>query len=145
VREKVLAMKQLWTEEEASFQGEHVSFSPSWSWPKPTQQPHPPVIMGGAGGPVTFRHVIEYCDGWMPIHGRREVLPKVTELRRQAEAAGRDPATIEIGVFGVPGKAEVLESYAQAGVARCVLGLPPEGPDAVLPLLDRYAELVGTL
>ena len=71
-REKVLAMRALWTEEEASFDGEFVSFPPSWSWPKPVSDPHPPILMGGAGGPVTFRHVVEYCDGWMPIHGRRE-------------------------------------------------------------------------
>src|SRR5215207_8874493 len=74
VRESILAMKALWTEDEASFDGEFVRFSPSWSWPKPVQQPHPPVLMGGAAGPTTFRHVVEYCDGWMPIHNRRDVI-----------------------------------------------------------------------
>ncbi len=142
-REAVLAMKALWTTEEASFDGEFVRFSPSWSWPKPVQQPHPPVLMGGAGGPVTFRHVVEYCDGWMPIHGRRDVLANLPELHAAAEAAGRDPATLEVGVFGCPAKAEVIETYRQAGVSRCVLGLPPAPADVVLPVLDRYTPLLA--
>ncbi len=77
VREKVLAMKALWTQDEASFDGEFVKFEPSWSWPKPVQQPHPPILMGGAGGPVTYRHIIEYCDGWMPISGRSNVVERI--------------------------------------------------------------------
>ena len=84
-REHVLAMRELWTQEEASFDGEYVRFSPSWSWPKPVCDPHPPIIMGGAGGPITFRHVVEYCDGWMPIHGRRNIADKLDDLRRAAD------------------------------------------------------------
>ena len=87
VRETVLAMRGLWTEEEFGFEGEHVRFSPSWSWPKPVQWPSPPVIMGGAGGPVTFRHIVEYCDGWMPIHGRGNVLEKLPLLRLAIRAS----------------------------------------------------------
>jgi len=143
VREDVLAMKALWTSESAGFDGRHVRFSPSWSWPKPARSPHPPVIMGGAGGPVTFRHIVEYCDGWMPIHGRRDVLPKVGELRAAAEASGRDPATIELGVFGCPPKLDVIESYRAAGFTRCVLGLPPAPAEVVLPILDSHAKVVA--
>lgn len=143
VREDILAMKALWTQDEAGFDGEFVKFSPSWSWPKPVQQPHPPVIMGGAGGPITFRHVVEYCDGWMPIHGRRRVFEMLPGLHTAAEAAGRDPATIDLGVFGCPPKPDVIESYREAGFTRCVLGLPPANEDVVLPLLDRYAEVLS--
>jgi probable F420-dependent oxidoreductase len=143
-RENVLAMQRLWTDEEASFDGEFVRFSPSWSWPKPVQRPHPPVIMGGAGGPITFRHVVEYCDGWMPIHGRRNVIERIGDLRQSAEDAGRDPASIEIGVFGCPPDASVIEDYAAAGVSRCVVGLPSAGADEVLPVLDRAAALLPT-
>ena len=103
-REKVLAMRGCGREDEASFDGEFVRFSPSWSWPKPVQQPHPPVVMGGAGGPVTFRHVVEYCDGWMPIHGRRPCRqasrccgtpPKqpAATRRRSSSASSACPAT----------------------------------------------------
>lgn len=145
VREKILAMKGLWTQETFGYEGEHVRFSESWSWPKPVRQPHPPVIMGGAGGPVTFRHVAEYCDGWMPIHGRKDVFEKLPLLHEACEAAGRDPATVELGVFGVPPKPEVIEAYRAAGVARCILGLPPASADVVLPILDAYAGLVTQL
>ncbi len=142
-REKVLAMKRLWTQDEASFAGEFVSFPAAWSWPKPVQQPHPPVVMGGAGGPVTFRHVVEFCDGWMPIHGRRPIFDKLPLLREVSEAAGRDPATIELGVFGVPADPAVIASYAEAGFARCVLGVPPADESRVLAVLDGHAELVA--
>jgi len=145
VREKVLAMQQLWTEEVASFNGDFVEISPSWMWPKPVQSPHPPIVMGGAGGPVTFRHVIEYCDGWMPIHGRRDVLGAIAELRRAADDAGRDPATIEIGVFGVPNDRAVIDAYRQAGVTRCVLAVPSGPADTVLPVLDSYRGLPGSV
>ena len=141
-REKVLAMMQLWTRDEASFEGEFVRFPPAWSWPKPTQQPRPPVVMGGAGGPVTFRHVVEFCDGWMPIHGRRATLDKLPVLWQAAEEVGRDPATIELGVFGVPGDAGVIDTYRDAGFARCVLGVPSADESSVLDVLDGYAGLV---
>jgi probable F420-dependent oxidoreductase len=145
VREKVLAMKALWTEEGASYKGEYVSFAPSWSWPKPVTQPHPPVIMGGAGGPVTFGHVVEYCDGWMPIHGRREIFQRLPVLIATAEAAGRDPATIELGVFGIPPKADVAASYAEHGFRRAVVALPQADDDQVLATLDRAATLAEAL
>ena len=142
VREKVLAMRGLWTQEEAAYEGDYVRFSPSWSWPKPVQQPYPPIIMGGAGGPVTFRHVAEYCDGWMPIHGRKDVLPKLPQLREAAEAAGRDPSTVTLGVFGAPPEPEVLDDYVANGFTRLVLWLPQGAAGEVLPVLDRYAPVV---
>jgi probable F420-dependent oxidoreductase len=142
VREHILATKGLWTQDEFGYDGTHVKFSPSWSWPKPVRAPHPPVIMGGAGGPVTFRHIIEYCDGWMPIHGRREISDKLPLLRTMAADAGRDPDSIEIGVFGCPPKPEVIESYVEQGVCRIALSLPAEGPERVLPLLDKYTPLL---
>jgi hypothetical protein len=98
--------------------------------------------MGGAGGPVTFRDVVAYCDGWMPIHGRRDIVSKLALLRETADAAGRDPATIELGVFGVPPKPEILDDYVEQGFTRLVLGLPQARADVVLPVLDRYAPLV---
>jgi probable F420-dependent oxidoreductase len=143
-REKVLAMQALWTEDEASFDGEFVSFAPAWSWPKPVADPHPPILMGGAGGPVTFRHVVEYCDGWMPIHGRRSIADKLEVLRAAADEGGRDMDTIELGVFGCPADRQVIDDYAALGFTRCVLGLPPTGEDDALRALDSYADLVAT-
>ncbi len=142
-REKVLAMRALWTEEEASFDGEYVSFPPAWSWPKPVSDPHPPILMGGAGGPLTFRHVVEYCDGWMPIHGRRSIADKLDGLRAAADEAGRDMATIELGVFGCPADPKVIDDYTALGFTRCVLGIPPTGEDDALRTLDSYADVVA--
>lgn len=143
-REKVLALQALWHDEVASFEGEFVRVPPSWSWPKPVQQPHPPIVMGGVGGPVTFRHIAEYCDGWIPIAGRKgELLGRLPALHQACEEAGRDPATVSIQVFGAPAQPEVLERYAAAGVQRAVLGLPPRPADEVLAVLDRYVPLLG--
>jgi len=142
-REHVLAVKRLWVDEVASFDGDFVQFGPTWSWPKPVQQPHPPVVMGGAGGPVTFRHVVEYCDGWMPIHGRRNILTKLPTLLAMAEEHGRDPGTIQLGVFGCPADPAIIEQYAAAGFTRCVLGLPSAGADDVRQALDSASAALG--
>jgi len=143
VREKVLAMKALWTQDAASFDGDHVHFTESWLWPKPVQKPHPPIVLGGAGGPVTFRHVLEYCDGWMPIGGRAPIVEKINDLRAAAEEAGRDPSTVQLLVFGGRPDPQVLQHYADAGIGHVVLGLPPAPADVVLPILDAHAELAA--
>lgn len=137
-REHVLAARALWTDEEAAFDGEFVSFSPSWSWPKPVQRPHPPIILGGAGGPRTFQHVIEYCDGWMPLHGRGDVVGKIEDLRRSAEDEGRDPASIAITVMGCPPEPSVVERYTDAGVDRCTFMVPVGDRDRVDRHLARH-------
>jgi alkanesulfonate monooxygenase SsuD/methylene tetrahydromethanopterin reductase-like flavin-dependent oxidoreductase (luciferase family) len=138
----VLAIKRLWCDEVASFDGEYVQFPPTWSWPKPVQQPHPPVTLGGAGGPVTFRHVVEYCDGWMPIHGRRNIMTKLPELLAMAEEQGRDPSSIELGAFGCPADPAIIDQYAEAGFTRCVTWLPSAGADEVRRALDAASEVV---
>ena len=145
LREKVLMMKALWTEEEAEFAGELISLEPSWAWPKPRQTPHPPVIMGGAAGPKTFADIVEFCDGWMPIHGRHPITEKLTDLHRAAEAAGRDPASIEVGVFSAPRDPATLAELAAAGVARAVFSLPSEEESIVLAKLDQYSAAVSSL
>jgi probable F420-dependent oxidoreductase len=141
-REKVLAMKALWGEDEAGFEGEHVRVAPSWMWPKPVQRPHPPIFIGGAGGATLFRHVAEYADGWMPIGGSgvRQSLP---ELQRAVEDAGRDPASIKVMIFSAAGEPGRLEYYASLGFERTVIGLPSAPAGVVLPLLDRHAELLA--
>ncbi|HEY5663953.1 MAG TPA: LLM class F420-dependent oxidoreductase [Ilumatobacter sp.] len=141
-RERILATKALWSEEAASFDGEFVQFSPSASYPKPVQRPHPPVIMGGGGGPVTFRHIVEYCDGWMPIHGRTDPLERLPLLRQMCEDAGRDPDTIEISIYGCPMRREVIDRYRAAGVDRVIFWLPADDPDTVLSAIDHGASLI---
>ena len=145
MRERILAMKEIWTQEEAEFHGKHVDFDKIWAYPKPVQKPHPPIIMGG-DGPTTFDRVIEYCDGWMPIAGRPAEGPDMAEkiqiLRRRAKEAGRDPDSISVSVFGAGPDPDGLAKLEQAGVERAVFGLPAAPRDVVLPLLDRYAKVM---
>lgn len=144
LRENVLAMKQLWTEDDASFDGTHVQFSSSWSWPKPTQDGGPPIILGGNAGPKTAAHIAEFCDGWMPIGGRHP-LEKWQVIVDACEAIGRDPETIERGVFGALPSEEKLTEMASAGISRGVLGLPQGPRDEVMAKLDEYAPLVAAM
>ncbi len=143
VREKILACKELWTKEVASFSGTYVNFEASWAWPKPTQKPHPPIVVGGSPTPLHFKHIVEFADGWLPNEGRYEISEKWPELQRLAEDAGRDPATLSLGIFGIKPEADHIENMAGLGATYGAIGLPSEGPDVILPLLDRYAELVA--
>ena len=142
VREKVLAMKELWTKEEAEFHGDYVNFERSWAWPKPVQRPHPPVIVGASPTPLHFRHIVEWGDAWMPIEGRFEVDGKWAELQRTAADAGRDPSTLQLGVFAAKPDLAHLEHLRSIGTSFVALGLPPLDRDAALATLDRYAPLV---
>ncbi len=138
-RECVLAMRELWEQEVASFSGEYVQFSPSWSWPKPAQQPLP-VLMGGGGGPKLFEHIVEYGQGWIPIggSGMGKLLPT---LRGMAEDAGRDPGELDIVPFGSHPTIGKLDYFASLGVTECVFRLPTAPRDVVLPILDEQAAL----
>lgn len=141
VREHMLAMRALWTDDVASFDGEFVHFEPSWSWPNPVRPGGPPVLIGGAAGPKTFAHIAEYADGWIPIGGSglRAALP---DLHRACESAGRDPAGLRVIPFGTlpdPGK---LDYYASIGVTEIVLRVPTGTVDTVLPVLDGHARVV---
>jgi probable F420-dependent oxidoreductase len=145
LREQIAAMKTIWTEDAAEYHGEFVNFEPIWSWPKPVQKPHPPILLGGHS-PQVLQRVVDYCDGWMPIGGRAAaLLADLQRLRQLAEQKGRDPRTVSVTVFGAPADAAVLEQYRAAGIERVSFGLPPAGRDKVLPLMDRYAAVVRQL
>lgn len=144
LRENILAMKEIWTKEEPEFHGEFVNFDKMWCYPKPLQQPHPPIIMGGDGA-TTFDRVVDFCDGWMP--NARGLTPgdfveKIALLRRQAQEAGRDPASVPVTMFGTEPDAGVVEQMERAGAERVLFALPSEDREATLPLLDRLAGLV---
>ncbi len=145
LRENILAMKELWTKEEAEFHGSYVDFEPSWAWPKPVQKPHPPIILGADAGPKTMRHIIEFCDGWMPIAGRHSFRDRIAALRRMAEEAGRHPDSIELSLFQAPADAGALEALAESGAARAVIGLPQGSPGQVIEALDALAPLVDAV
>ena len=143
LRERTLAMKEIWTKDDAEFHGEFVNFDPIWSFPKPVQKPHPPILMGG-DGPTTFDRVIEFCDGWMPI-GLRLANPaeKIAALRKRAEEAGRDPSSISITIFAANAERKALDDLERAGAERAVFYVPSAGRDKVLPVLDRYVQVIG--
>jgi len=144
MRERVEAMKTIWTKSKPEYHGAFVDFPPMMTWPKPLQKPHPPVIVGGAF-PYGARRAIEFGDGWVP-HARRpaygDVLGLLPDFRNLALEAGRDPATLPITIFGVPEDRDLVARYRDAGVARVVFSLPPAKTDEVLPVLDRYAALM---
>jgi probable F420-dependent oxidoreductase len=142
LREQVLAMKEIWTKEAAAFRGEHVNFDPIWSWPKPAQKPHPPVLLGGESG-YTLQRVVDFCEGWFPRGRAHAVIASgMADLRARAARAGRDMKTISVSVFGARPDEATLEGYQTAGVNRAILRLPSGGRDEVLPLVDQWAKLV---
>lgn len=142
MRERVEAMKAIWTQDEASYAGEHVSFERIWSWPKPLQAPHPPVLVGGLG-PTVHDRVLAFGDVWMPPHGEDPaLLERIPELRRRAAEAGRE---IPVWVIGEIDDPRTLEQYAAAGVARCIFWLPAAergeveaAADAIQRTIDRF-------
>ena len=137
--EQVQAMKEIWTKDVAEFHGEHVNFDPIWCWPKPAQQPHPPVLLGGESR-YTLQRVVDYCEGWFPRSRRPELVPQgMNALREYAARAGRDMRTLSVSVFGVAADPKLIGMYQDAEVTRIILLLPSEGRETILPLLDQYA------
>ena len=141
VRERVLAMQELWGEEVASFEGDHVRFPASWAWPKPAQtvrgRSGVPVLIGGAPGPTLFAHIAEFADGWIPVGGGG-VAAALGDLHAAAEAVGRDPASLRVVPFGTLPERGKLDHYASLGIGEVVLRLPSAGRDEVLRTLDAY-------
>jgi probable F420-dependent oxidoreductase len=144
-RERIEAMKAIWTQDAAAYHGEFVTFGPMQAWPKPVQKPYPPIIVGGAF-PYGARRAIRYGDGWVPRASRQtyadvgEFLP---QFRAMATEAGRDPASLPITIFRVEENVDRLQYYRDIGVARAVISVPAAKEAEVLPLLDRWAALIA--
>jgi probable F420-dependent oxidoreductase len=145
VRERVEAMKEIWTKSKAEYHGEFVNFDPMMTWPKPVQKPHPEVIVGGAF-PHAARRAIRYGDGWIPLAGRMgqdsDVFTIVPKFREMLKEAGRDPATYPISLFSSPEDADTLKRYRDLGITRVAVSMPSAKADVVLPILDRWAALM---
>jgi alkanesulfonate monooxygenase SsuD/methylene tetrahydromethanopterin reductase-like flavin-dependent oxidoreductase (luciferase family) len=142
LRERVEAMQAIWTKEEASYAGEFVNFERIISYPKPVQQPHPPILFGGATAQGRDR-VVRYCNGWIPIDVLLDDLPAaLADLHRKALAAGRHPASLSVSVFAFETtQSDTLKRYRDLGVARVILVAPRRLADA-LPFLDRLASII---
>ena len=142
MRENILAMKQFWTEEKGKYHGEYVKFDEAFSWPKPTQKPYPPILLGGESD-YTLRRIIEYCDGWLP-RGRGGFDPVVSRQRltTMAEDNGRDPSTLSIMVFGAPANKATLDEYREAGIDCALLQIPPDTRDESMKRLEEITPLI---
>nr|WP_255575390.1 LLM class F420-dependent oxidoreductase [Caldovatus aquaticus] len=143
-RERIEAMKVIWTRSRPEYHGEFVDFDPIMTWPKPVQKPHPPVIVGGAF-PYGARRALRYGDGWMP-HRRRpayaDVAALIPEFRRMEAEAGR---SVPITIWGASEDLDLLRRDRDLGVERVVVQFPSAGADAVLPALDRWAAVIARL
>jgi probable F420-dependent oxidoreductase len=143
MREQVEAMKAIWTQEKPEYHGDIVDFPPMQTWPKPVQQPYPPVIVGGAF-PWAARRAIRYGDGWIPLAGGArygDPLDYLPRFHRMAEEAGRDPQSLAVTVGGAPEDPDLLKRYRDLGVARVNFPVPPARREEILPVLDRLADL----
>ena len=136
LRERTEAIKAIWTSDPAEYHGEMVDFGPMWSYPKPVQKPHPPVILGGSG-PRILERVVRYADGWMPNRGA--VIERIPELQRMADAAGRQPIPV---TYYPKANAEEIERCARAGIERLIWYVPADGRDAALKKLDELGTLI---
>ncbi len=143
-RERIEAMKAIWTQSKAEYHGEFVDFGPMMAWPKPVQKPHPPIVVGGAF-PYSARRAIRYGDGWMPQVTQTATTPLaelIPRFRRMAAEAGRDPASLAISIGGQGPDIDQIKRYQDLGVERVSTSLMSEKEDTILPILDRWAEVI---
>ena len=143
-RERIEAMKAIWTSSKAEYHGEFVNFDPMMTWPKPVQKPHPPILVGGAF-PYSARRAIRYGDGWMPQvteYAKQELADVIPLFRKMAIEANRDPDSIPITVWGRGPDVEQMKRYRDLGVDRVATSLDSEKADKILPVLDRWAEVM---
>ena len=143
-RERVEAMKAIWTQTKAEYHGEFVNFDPMMSWPKPVQKPHPPILVGGAF-PYSARRAIRYGSGWMPQvteYAKTELADLIPRFRQMASEAGRDPDSIPISVWGRSADIDQMKRYRDLGVDRVATSLDSDTADKILPVLDHWAEVI---
>ncbi len=141
MRERIEAMKVLWTEERAEYHGKHVDFGPCFAWPKPAQKPGPPIHVGG----TSIRRAVRYGDGWIPLAGVGDGDPvnRMSELREELEKAGRSADGFDVSIYFCPPEEEYIERCREAGIARGLFGMPSDSRDSALAALDGYAKLVS--
>lgn len=141
--DRAKAMKAIWTEDEAAYGGDFVQFDKIWSWPKPVQKPHPPILLGGETK-YTLRRVVDFCDGWFPRpRGFQDPKTRMAEFKQVADAAGRDFSTLSTTLFGATPDGDYLKVCEEAGVDCALFQLKSEGSEALLPKLDDLARFVA--
>jgi probable F420-dependent oxidoreductase len=141
MREQIEAMKEIWTKDTAEYNGDIVKVPSMQTWPKPVQKPYPPVLLGGAF-PWAARRAVRYGDGWYPNASSGDPEDYLPRLRQMAAEAGRDPNALTVTIGGVAEDLKQLQRFRDLGVVRANVTLPAEGPDQILPILDRWAKLI---
>jgi len=141
MREQIEAMKEIWTKSKPEYHGEIVDFPSMMTWPKPVQEPYPPVLLGGAF-PWAARRAVRYGNGWYPNASSGDPLEYLPRFHRMAEEAGRDPQSLPVTLGGAPEDPDMLRRFRDLGVARVNFPVPPAKADEVLPVLDRLANLM---
>ena len=140
LREKILAMKEIWINEKAEFHGQFVDFDPVFSRPKPIQTPHPPILLGGESD-YTLKRVVEFCDGWLP-RGPLNIKDGMLRLHKFAQEANRDISSINVTIFRAPPNLDEIKTYEDSGVNQILLEIPSTDRDSCLKVLDNYQSLI---
>jgi probable F420-dependent oxidoreductase len=139
LRERLDAMEQIWANDEAEYHGKFVDFDPIMSWPKPLQQPHPPILLGG-DVPSARQRVIDFADGWIPHpFADGDAARHIADFQALCDDAGRE--RLPVTIYGGSTDPAEIERYAAAGAARWVFRVPASDADTVLPHLERCAKV----
>ena len=144
MKERLGAMKALWTQEQAEFDGDFVKLAPSFAWPKPVQKPHPPIHVA-ANAPKGLGRVVAYGDGWFPMPGddpETTLFSQIPELHRRLEAAGREPQSVEISVYWTPADETFIARCRETGVDRVIFMLDPVGESEALGQVDDLVSVM---
>ena len=144
LHERIEAMRIIWSQEVAEYHGAFVDFNEMKTWPKPVQQPGPPIYVGGEF-PYGARRTLAFGDGWLP-HAKRpkyDLLDILPQFRQMESEHGRDPGSTPVSVFGPDPDADVIARYREADVERLIFNLAPEGEGSALTTLDTWAKLIA--
>ncbi len=149
LRERLEAIKTIWREERPEFHGRFVNFGAHWQYPKPVQEPHPPVVLGTLDTPFGRAQVARHADGWLPLtFNVSRTVRSIEDVHERMRVLGRDPMSLEVSLFFLEDKLQPLETLQDAratGAARSILRLPVADEPTVLRALDHYAEIQRAL
>lgn len=144
LREYLEAMTALWTQEEAAYEGDYVRFGASWAWPKPVQQPRPPILVGAGGTEKNFAWIVRSADGWITTPIEANIDGGVEQLRTMWREAGR-AGTPHVAVLAEDPDRDTLDHWREIGVTEVVYSLPDADTAAVRTFIERLGDQLAIL